>query len=66
MEGFRQLQDKHDLIGDVRGKGLMTGVELVKDRQSKAPATAETQQACLALLLLMRTAYSLLSSDSQH
>ena len=37
------LQSKHAVIGDVRGKGLMTGMELVEDRDSKAPAT----RACL-------------------
>ena len=39
---LRELQDKHPLIGDVRGMGLMQAIELVQDRVSKAPATAET------------------------
>ena len=41
LEGFNDLMEKHDIIGDVRGKGLMTGIELVKDRQTKAPAAEE-------------------------
>jgi 4-aminobutyrate aminotransferase-like enzyme len=41
-EGLLALQEKHRLIGEVRGKGLMVGVELVLDRTSKAPAPAET------------------------
>ncbi|KAJ6253785.1 alanine--glyoxylate aminotransferase 2 [Anaeramoeba flamelloides] len=32
-----KLMDKHDVIGNVRGKGLMIGVELVKDRKTKEP-----------------------------
>ncbi|XP_022741545.1 alanine--glyoxylate aminotransferase 2 homolog 1, mitochondrial [Durio zibethinus] len=39
---LRSLQDRHDIIGDVRGRGLMVGVELVTDRKEKTPAKAET------------------------
>ena len=42
--GLNQLKDKYDLIGDVRGPGLMVGVELVKDKQSKIPARDEAHQ----------------------
>ncbi|XP_013630040.1 alanine--glyoxylate aminotransferase 2 homolog 2, mitochondrial isoform X2 [Brassica napus] len=37
-----QLKEKHEIIGDVRGRGLMLGIELVSDRKLKTPATAET------------------------
>ncbi len=38
MARLRELQARHDVIGEVRGKGLMIGMELVKDRTSRAPA----------------------------
>ena len=43
LDGFRRLADKHEVVGEVRGKGLMTGVELVEDRTAKTSAT----KACL-------------------
>lgn len=55
-DGIQQMMKKHSLIGDVRGRGLLMGIELVKDRTTKAYATQETvdfMEACKDLGMLL-------------
>ena len=40
LAGLHELQERHEQIGDVRGQGLLVGIELVEDRTSKQPADA--------------------------
>jgi 2,2-dialkylglycine decarboxylase (pyruvate) len=54
--GLRALQERFDCIGDVRGRGLLLGVEIVKDRVSKEPAPAlgeRISRRCMELGLSM-------------
>ncbi|MCC9076304.1 aminotransferase class III-fold pyridoxal phosphate-dependent enzyme [Litorilinea aerophila] len=56
---LKTLQERHPLIGDVRGSGLFLGVELVRDRETLAPAAGEAQ----AIVEAMRERGILLSTD---
>ncbi|MBW2593979.1 MAG: aminotransferase class III-fold pyridoxal phosphate-dependent enzyme [Deltaproteobacteria bacterium] len=61
-DGIRALMDRHTSIGDVRGKGLVVGVELVKDRDTKEPATEETDR----MLDLMKDNGVLVGSEGPY
>ena len=41
LSRFRELQERYEFVGDVRGKGLLIGVELVKDRKTKEPLSKD-------------------------
>ncbi|RME49737.1 MAG: aminotransferase class III-fold pyridoxal phosphate-dependent enzyme, partial [Caldilineae bacterium] len=56
---LRDLQHRHPLIGDVRGRGLFIGVELVRDRDSRTPAAGEAS----AVVEAMKEGGVLLSTD---
>ncbi|MFQ5683298.1 MAG: aspartate aminotransferase family protein [Candidatus Binatia bacterium] len=44
LESLQELKDRYDFIGDIRGKGLLIGVEIVASQSSKTPDPARTQQ----------------------
>jgi len=46
MKRFRDLKDEHEMIGDIRGKGLMLGIDLVKNRKTKERALNTTKKVC--------------------
>lgn len=48
MEGLKNLEKKYEIIGDVRGKGLFCGLELVKDRATKQPVPENVAGAVVA------------------
>ncbi|MFI5896614.1 aspartate aminotransferase family protein [Actinoplanes sp. NPDC051513] len=56
MKGLNDLKEKHRVVGDVRGRGLLVGLELVVDRDTKQPADelgAAVTRRCLELGLHM-------------
>ena len=44
LQGFRRLAEHHELIGDVRGAGMFFGIELVSNRETKAPTAQATRR----------------------
>jgi 4-aminobutyrate aminotransferase len=44
MKRFGEMKDRFDLVGDVRGRGLLIGIDLVKDRETKEPARKEAMK----------------------
>lgn len=60
--GLQRLMEKHPLIGDVRGRGLTIGVELVRDRAALTPAREETRE----VLNRMRDHGVLVGSEGRH
>jgi 4-aminobutyrate aminotransferase len=50
IERLREMAQRHPLIGDIRGLGLILGVELLKDRSTLTPATDEAERVMYAAL----------------
>ncbi|KAF4089307.1 hypothetical protein AMELA_G00064970 [Ameiurus melas] len=62
MDLLEKLKQRHPLVGDIRGCGLFIGVELVKDRFKRIPATAEAQD----VIYRLKDQRVLLSADGPH
>ena len=61
-DGLRELANKHDIIGDVRGPGFFFGADMVRDRATREPATEETGAIVNGMrergVLISRTGYA--------
>ena len=62
LAALKHLQERYEVIGDVRGRGLMLAIELVKDRKTKEPAPEETA----AVFEIMRDLGMILSKSGTY
>jgi len=62
LDGAKKLGEKYDIVGDVRGRGMFVGVDLVKDRKTREPHTAAAQH----VLTRFKEEHILLQSDGPH
>lgn len=62
LDGLNKLKEKHSIIGDVRGVGMFIGIDLVKDRKSREPATAEAQH----IISRLKQEFILFSADGPY
>lgn len=44
MKGLKEMESKYEIVGEARGKGLMIGIEIVKDKKTREPAVEETDK----------------------
>lgn len=59
---LNELKGKHSIIGDVRGVGMFIGIDLVKNRATREPATAEAQH----IISRLKQEFILFSADGPH
>ena len=62
LDGARKLAEKYEIVGDVRGRGMFVGIDLVKDRKTREPHTAAAQH----VLTRFKEEHILLQSDGPH
>jgi len=62
LDGASQLAKKYEIVGDVRGRGMFVGIDLVKDRKTREPHTAAAQH----VLSRFKEEHILLQSDGPH
>lgn len=62
MNSLKQLMDKHPIIGDVRGVGLFIGIDLVRDRETREPATEEATH----IIARLKDELILMSADGPY